>query len=640
MDEINVDQVDLGDNEFIRLGNSQDLTLVHDASNSIINQAGIGDLLIQKAGSTKLTVNSTGIDVTGTVTADGLVVGDTSFSFSAVYIISSATGESELRMGDTDTDAGSIAYTNSDDTMTFRAAAGARMSLDSTGIDVTGTLTTTGSVGIGTSSPASELHVKSSGTSSDTLTIENSTGNGSWRVKEGSSSNALLQGYNASNSETIRLDPTSDTFFNGGNVGIGTSSPFFTTAGRSSLSVNGTSSSILAFGKGGSSENYILADAGGLTIANTSATLPTTFFNNASNSMTIDASGNVGIGASTALTGTYLSKAFVQTAGGANFALGGGSNTNNAVLGRFTSYNTSNSNSGNESSANFYGVTSIESVVVTTDSNAGADSGGSILFKTKPEAGALTEAMRIDASGNVGIGDDNPLSILHIGGGSDANVPVTFAPSTGGNAEFRNTSSTGTFTFTTNNGSSEAMRISGGNLLVGNTGLTSARTSIYNSGVDALRIALSDDAASSTSFIACFSDSTTTAYGTLRLNIVANGNVTNSNNSYGAISDEKLKENITDATPKLDSINQVRVVNYNLISDPENKQLGVIAQELEQIFPNMVEEFPDKDNNGNDLGTTTKTVKYSVFVPMLIKAIQEQQAIIEALTARIEALES
>jgi len=81
-----------------------------------------------------------------------------------------------------------------------------------------------------------------------------------------------------------------------GNVGIGTSSPFFTAAGRTSLSVNGTSSSILAFGKGGSSENYILADAGGLTIANTSATLPTTFFNNASNSMTISAAGNVGIG--------------------------------------------------------------------------------------------------------------------------------------------------------------------------------------------------------------------------------------------------------------------------------------------------------------------------------------------------------
>ena len=71
MDQINVDQVDLGDNEFIRLGNSQDLTMVHTPTQSIINQAGIGDLLLQKAGATKLTINSTGIDVTGTVTATG-----------------------------------------------------------------------------------------------------------------------------------------------------------------------------------------------------------------------------------------------------------------------------------------------------------------------------------------------------------------------------------------------------------------------------------------------------------------------------------------------------------------------------------------------------------------------------------------
>ena len=123
------------------------------------------------------------------------------------------------------------------------------------------------------------------------------------------------------------------------------------------------------------------------------------------------------------------------------------------------------------------------------------------------------------------------------------------------------------------------------------------------------------------------------------LNIFGNGNITNSNNSYGAISDAKLKENVTDATPKLEKLNQVRVVNYNLIGG-EQKQIGVIAQELEQIFPSMVEETADKDVDGNDLGTTTKSVKYSVFVPMLIKAMQEQQAIIEALTARIAALES
>jgi hypothetical protein len=116
------------------------------------------------------------------------------------------------------------------------------------------------------------------------------------------------------------------------------------------------------------------------------------------------------------------------------------------------------------------------------------------------------------------------------------------------------------------------------------------------------------------------------------------GNVLNTNNSYGAISDAKLKENVTDVTPKLDKLNQVRIVNFNLIGS-EQKQIGVIAQELEQIFPSMVEESNDHDAEGNDLGTVTKSVKYSVFVPMLIKAIQEQQALIQDLTTRLTTLE-
>ena len=118
------------------------------------------------------------------------------------------------------------------------------------------------------------------------------------------------------------------------------------------------------------------------------------------------------------------------------------------------------------------------------------------------------------------------------------------------------------------------------------------------------------------------------------------GNVVNANNSYGAISDIKLKENISDATPKLDGLMQVRVVNYNFKNEPKHKQLGVIAQEIEQVFPAMVEETIDRDEEGNDLGTTTKSVKYSVFVPMLIKAIQEQQAIITSQAADIEALKA
>jgi hypothetical protein len=123
--------------------------------------------------------------------------------------------------------------------------------------------------------------------------------------------------------------------------------------------------------------------------------------------------------------------------------------------------------------------------------------------------------------------------------------------------------------------------------------------------------------------------------------IYGNGNITNTNNSYGSASDIKLKENIVDATPKLDKLMQVRVRNYNLKGEyQQHKQLGVIAQELETIFPAMIEETPDRDSKNNNLGTTTKSVKYSVFVPMLIKAIQEQQAIITALTSRITALEN
>jgi hypothetical protein len=124
----------------------------------------------------------------------------------------------------------------------------------------------------------------------------------------------------------------------------------------------------------------------------------------------------------------------------------------------------------------------------------------------------------------------------------------------------------------------------------------------------------------------------------VRFQILDSGNAQNINNSYGAISDVKLKENIVDASPKLADLMQVKVRNYNLIGHT-TKQIGVVAQELKTVFPAMVDESPDRDEVGNDLGTTTKSVKYSVFVPMLIKAMQEQQALITQLTARITALE-
>ena len=117
------------------------------------------------------------------------------------------------------------------------------------------------------------------------------------------------------------------------------------------------------------------------------------------------------------------------------------------------------------------------------------------------------------------------------------------------------------------------------------------------------------------------------------------GNVQNQNNSYGSLSDSKIKENIVDATNKLEDLNKVKVRNFNIKGD-EQKQIGVIAQELESIFPSMVEDHKDYNEEGEDLGTVTKSVKYSVFVPMLIKAIQEQQTIIEAQQTTINDLKS
>lgn len=81
--------------------------------------------------------------------------------------------------------------------------------------------------------------------------------------------------------------------------------------------------------------------------------------------------------------------------------------------------------------------------------------------------------------------------------------------------------------------------------------------------------------------------------GAIRFKILSNGNAVNINNSYGAISDEKLKERITDTSPKLQKLLAIRIIDYYLKMDPTSKLIGVLAQELEKIFPGLVEDTPD-----------------------------------------------
>lgn len=124
-----------------------------------------------------------------------------------------------------------------------------------------------------------------------------------------------------------------------------------------------------------------------------------------------------------------------------------------------------------------------------------------------------------------------------------------------------------------------------------------------------------------------------------QLIIYGNGDIKNKNNSYGQISDVRLKENIVDAKPKLEDIKKLKVKNFNLIGD-DLKQIGLIAQEVEEVFPGLVNEDKEPDIEGGEKGGIYKSVKYSVLVPILIKAMQEQQEIIDDLKSRIEQLEN
>ena len=100
--------------------------------------------------------------------------------------------------------------------------------------------------------------------------------------------------------------------------------------------------------------------------------------------------------------------------------------------------------------------------------------------------------------------------------------------------------------------------------------------------------------------------------------------------SWVSNSDENIKENIIPLENVLDKIKDIRCVNYNFKDeDIYKKRLGFIAQDFQEDF----EEIVNKNTNGI-LG-----LHYTETIPILMKAIQEQQTIIEDLKSRIETLE-
>lgn len=98
------------------------------------------------------------------------------------------------------------------------------------------------------------------------------------------------------------------------------------------------------------------------------------------------------------------------------------------------------------------------------------------------------------------------------------------------------------------------------------------------------------------------------------------------------VSDRRLKQNIQPLNSALGNILKVNPVSFEMKSSPSVTELGVIAQELEVVYPDLV-------NTSNDeMGT--KSVNYIGLIAPLIKAIQEQQTQIEELKEEIKTLKN
>ena len=155
------------------------------------------------------------------------------------------------------------------------------------------------------------------------------------------------------------------------------------------------------------------------------------------------------------------------------------------------------------------------------------------------------------------------------------------------------------------------------------------RGTVFNSGDGVSSFKTSADAASD--------EVAVQFYGTAgKCFIYGNGNVNNDNGTFGNFSDQTLKENIVDAQSQWADIKALQIRNFNLISNPNLTQLGVVAQELEASGMNgLVEELIIDDEKN-----TKKAVKTSVLYMKGLKALQEAMTRIETLEAKVTTLEN
>jgi hypothetical protein len=125
------------------------------------------------------------------------------------------------------------------------------------------------------------------------------------------------------------------------------------------------------------------------------------------------------------------------------------------------------------------------------------------------------------------------------------------------------------------------------------------------------------------------------------------GEIRATNQIVAFFSDKRLKENIKPIENAVDKIKQISGVTYtpNALAESfgyvnKDEQVGVIAQEVEQVLPQVVKSAPFDTMfvEGVEIsrsGQHYKTVQYEKLVPLLVQAIKEQQIMIEELQNKI-----
>ena len=255
-----------------------------------------------------------------------------------------------------------------------------------------------------------------------------------------------------------------------------------------------------------------------------------------------------------------------------------------------------------------------------------------------------------DSSGNVGIGTSSPgykLDVSTASASDGLGINLTNSGSTGAGINFLQSgvdsffmsmpAGAGGLRFVAS-GSNERMRIdSSGNLLMGTTsGSTTSGIGVkVNTNPTAPYVAtVGSDTTSSNGAYYLYS----TGAAAYRFYVGYNGTVFATSTTISGISDQRLKENVRDLDVGIDAIMALKPRKFDWKAG-KGKDIkddrGFIAQEFEQVFPDLVDAWKDPAPEGEE---PYKSVRADL-IPILVKAIQELKAQNDELKARITALE-